>query len=112
MQIFLRNFRNGQRPQNSKCWIIIANTAGRSRFERRRNEIINLDVITERLEPMRKSLRDVELVGVSTRELELLPFAISRRLGPDVDNDVKNRSLNATQQLNFAVRSALVMHTP
>jgi len=60
---------------------------------------------------MRKSLRDVELVVVPTRKLKPLPFEITRRIGPDVDYDIKNGSLNATQQLNFAVRSALVMHT-
>jgi hypothetical protein len=111
MQIFFRNFRYGQRPRNPKGWIIMANTADRSWLEGRGNEVSDLDVITECLEAMGESVRDVELMVVPARKLKLLPFEIRRRTGPDINDDVQNGSLNATQQLNFGVRSALVMHT-
>ena len=75
----------------------MANTAGRSGFEGGGNEVIDLDVITECLEAMGKSLRDIELMVVAARKLKLLPFEISRRTGPNVNDDIQNGSLNATQ---------------
>src|SRR5262249_42455392 len=111
MQIFLRNFSHGQGPSNSKSRIIMANAAGRSGFKRFGNEVIDLDIISERLEAMGKSLRDVELLVVPTRKLKLLPFQIGRRTRPNINDDVPNGSLHATHQLDLAIRSALIMHT-
>ena len=88
----------------------MAYTAGRLRLVGFGNEVIYLDIITERLEAVSEPLWDVELMAVHARKLKLLPVAISRRSGPDVDNDVPNGSLDATHQLGFAVRIALIMH--
>ena len=44
----------------------MANTAGRSGFEGFGNEVIDLDIITERLKAMGKSLWDIKLIVVPT----------------------------------------------
>ena len=86
------------------------NTAGRLRFVGFGNEVIDFDIITERLEAVGEPLRDVELMPVHARKLKFLAVAISRGSGPDVDDDVPNGSFSATHQLRFAVRIALIVH--
>src|SRR6516164_10468047 len=110
MQIFLRNFGHGQGPGNSKSWIVMPNTEGRLRFVGFGNEVIDFDIITERLEAVGEPLRDVELMPVHARKLKFLAVPISRGSGPDVDDDVPNGSFSATHQFRFAVRIALIVH--
>ena len=59
MQIFRRYFGYRRRPGNFESRIIVANTAGRLRRIRFRNEIIDFDIIAECLETMGKPLRNV-----------------------------------------------------
>src|SRR5262249_17426173 len=110
IQIFLRNFGHGQRPCNSKSRIIMAYSAGRLWFVGFGNEVMYLDIITERLEAVGEPLRDVELMVVHARKLKFLAVAISRRRGPDVDDDVPDGSFSATHQLRFPLRVALIVH--
>ena len=51
MQIFLRNFGHGQGLGNSKSRIVMPNAEGRLRFVGFGNEVIDFDIITERLKP-------------------------------------------------------------
>jgi len=75
------------------------------------NEIAHLDIVTEGLESVGKSLWNVELVSVVARKLKLLPMPIGRGVGPYVNDDVPNRSLDTTHQLGLGMRFALKMHS-
>jgi len=90
----------------------MAETVSRSRFVRFRYKVIDHDINSERLEAMGKPFRDVQLMAVHARKLKTLPAAISRRAGPDVDDDVPNGPFDATHQFRFAVRITLIVHTP
>ena len=88
----------------------MAETMGRLRVVRFGYKVVNHDIDGKCLEAVGKPLRDIELVAVHARKLKPLPVAISRRAGPDVDDDVPNGSVNATHQFHFAVWIALIVH--
>src|ERR1700684_1121209 len=49
-------------------------------------------------------------MAVPAGKLELLPAAIRRRIRPDVDDDIPDGPLDATHNLDFTVRLALIVH--
>ena len=94
-QIPLGDFCYWKRPTDSERGIVVANAVGRFRLICRGDKVVHLCVIAERLETVSESFRDVELVSVYARKLELLPAAVSWRIQPDINNDIQNGSLGA-----------------
>src|SRR5690606_3813882 len=72
--------------------------------------IADLRGVAEGLKPVSKPLRHVELSPILRGELEALPLAIARGSGPQIDDHVPDRPLEAAHDLHLAMRRTLEVH--
>src|SRR5690606_5501901 len=71
------------------------------------NQIRHGGVVHERLMSVCETLRHVKLEPVLRRQFEGYPLPASRRIGPQIDDDIVYRALDAGDDLYLGMRLAL-----
>src|SRR5512133_786913 len=110
--IFISDERNGQGPLNSNQRIIIPDPRFITGSIKSCVMINKLTIIFQRLKTMCQSLWNVERQHIVFRKLQGKGFQKCWRIFPDVNDNVKYTSADATNQFYFRKRRNLVMHTP
>ena len=97
-------------PLNPKFWVIPSHTPCTLWMEELRHLIQDFRLILKRLESMGYTFRNVQHPPILPRQFSRYPLLERRRGGPQVEHDIINRSLRATNELCFFVRRDLIMH--
>src|SRR5712692_10097060 len=99
-----------RRPLDAERRVVPPDASGPLRGIGPRHQVEDFSVVLERLETVRETLRRVEHLAVFGRKRHGdVPFEV-RRIRPQVNDDVVDRSPDAAHQLGFLVGSGLEMH--
>ncbi len=112
LRVFGGNIRYWEWPIDSDLLVVVTNTTSRLRRIPYRYQVIDEDVIAQRLEAVSKSSRDIDLISAFARKLELQLLAIRRRLRSDINDNIPDGASETTHDFHLAVRLALKVHAP
>src|SRR5262245_23302963 len=109
--VFVRNDHRNDRPFEHESWIVVSDSPLMVWRVELVNRIKNLGIIGERDESMREAFRDIHHTSILGSEVGAETLAKGRRILSQVENDVIERSLNASHKFGFGLRRELIMHS-
>src|SRR5207247_10104271 len=102
-----RDLRRRERPIDRERRVVPADAHRRRRRVRRRDQVLELGGVLQRQEAVGETGRDVQLVSPLRGELYREPPEQHRGLSPQIDDDVVDRTCDATHELRLLVRRYL-----